>query len=82
MIGNAVTVSAEPLSCALLTTTPIRVDVSTYAIGSLAPDSNSSSGRRLCFRPTPFVRSTENTLALSVLDMVAAVSKATQIDIV
>ena len=61
---------------------PIRVMVSTYAIGSLAPDSSSSNGRRLCLKPIPLVRSTEKTLALSVLDIVAAISSASQMDTV
>ena len=61
---------------------PMSVVVSTYAIGSFEPDSNSNSGRRLCFSPMPFVRNTEKTLALSVLDIVAAISNAILIDTV
>ena len=56
--------------------TPISVEVNTYAIGSLAPDSNSKSGRRLCLNEIPLVRMMENTDALSVDDIVAAISSA------
>ena len=58
-------------------TTPISVVVSTYAMGSLAPDSSSNNGRRLCFSPIPLVRRIEKTDAESVDDMVDAISMAT-----
>ena len=71
-----------PPAVLALTTMPMSVVVSTYAIGSFAPDSSSSNGFRLCFSPIPLVRRTEKTLAESVLLMVAAISNASQIDIV
>ena len=80
MIGSVSTGFTKPTNVSVLSTTLISVVVNTYAIGSFAPDSNSSSGRKLCFNPIPFVRSTENTLALSVLDIVAAISNASQIE--
>ena len=59
-------------------TMPIMVVVSTYAIGSLAPDSNSNNGRKLCLSPIPLVRRIENTDAESVEDIVDAMSSATE----
>ena len=49
--------------------------VSIYAIGSLLPLSNSSMGRRLCFRLMFCERSIANTEAESVDDMVEANSR-------
>ena len=80
MIGRASTGSTRPMMVCSLSTTPISVVVSTYAIGSFAPDSSSNNGRRSCFNPIPWVRRMENTLALSVLDIVAAMSNANQIE--
>ena len=56
--------------------TEIIVAVMIYAIGSLLPDSNSSSGRRLCFSLMPLLLRMENTDDASVDDIVAAISKA------
>ena len=54
----------------------INVMVSTYAIGSLLPLSNSSIGLRLFLRRRPFERKIENTDAESVEDIVAAINIA------
>ena len=57
-------------------TSDIAVRVSAKAMGSLLPDSNSSVGFRRCLRPTPLERSTENTAAASVDDIMAPSRKA------
>ena len=57
-------------------TIPIMVVVRTYAIGSLAPDSSSKRGRRLCLSPMLLVRRMEKTDAESVEDMVDAINRA------
>ena len=49
--------------------------VSTYAIGSLLPDSNSSIGPRFCLRCIFLPLRTENTEAESVEDITAASRK-------
>ena len=63
-------IAMEPV-CLEEVSTCTRMIVSTYAMGSLLPDSNSSIGLRFSRRCILLPRSTENTDAESVEDMTA-----------